>query len=66
MIKSCLFLLRACTDVPGTALSMCVLVLHCVGILLMGPVLLRYIISSNICGMFVGGVTGRIVMNCDT
>ena len=37
-----------------------------VGILLMGRIPLGYIISSNICGMYVGGDTARIVINCDT
>ena len=59
------FLLRAFTDVPGTGLSMCVLAFYCVGILLMGPVPLGYIINSNIREMYVGGVTAKIVINCD-
>ena len=50
----------------GTGLTMFVLAYYCVGILLMGPVPLGYIINSNIRGMYVGGVTARVVINCDT
>ena len=43
-----------------------VLTFYCVGILLMGPVPLGYIISSSMHGIYVGGDTARIVINSDT
>ena len=57
---------QAFTDVPGTSLSMCVGIVLCGHSTNGSPVPLGYIISSNIRVMYVGGVTARIVINCET